>query len=105
MKFTTKKVEYNIFRRINTGGLVLEPQEIRHALYQEVSSKFIYELAKLREFKAATQGKINPTRMLDREFINRFLAFYITPPKDYSPDLESFLNDSMDKIEQKKRRA
>ncbi len=98
---TPKKVKYNIFRRINTGGLVLEQQEIRHALYQGVSSRFIHELANLNEFKVATENKINPKRMLDREFINRFVAFYITPPVDYSPDLESFMNDSMDKIEQK----
>ncbi len=99
---TPKKVKYNIFRRINTGGLVLEPQEIRHALYQGVSADFINNLAKLHAFKEATENKINPKRMLDREFVNRFLAFYITPPKDYSPDLESFLTDSMGKIEKKK---
>jgi len=98
---TPKKVKYNIFRRINTGGLVLEPQEIRHALYQGVASKFICELANLSEFKAATEDKINSKRMLDREFVNRFAAFFITSPEDYSPDLESFLNDSMNKIEMK----
>lgn len=98
---TPKKVKYNIFRRINTGGLVLEPQEIRHALYQGVPSNFIYELANLSEFKAATEEKINPKRMLDREFVNRFVAFFITPPEDYLPDLESFLNESMEKIEKK----
>lgn len=101
---TPKKVKYNIFRRINTGGLALEPQEIRHALYQGVSSKFIHELANLSEFKAATENKINPKRMLDREFVNRFVAFYMTPPADYSPDLESFLNDSLDKIDQKTKK-
>lgn len=98
---TPKKVKYNIFRRINTGGLVLKPQEIRHALYQGIPSRFIHELANLSEFKNATEKRIDPKRMLDREFVNRFVAFYITPPVDYSPDLESFLNDSMGKIELK----
>lgn len=100
---TPKNVRYNIFRRINTGGLLLNPQEIRHALYQGVSSKFIYELANLDEFKAATENKIDSKRMLDREFISRFVAFYVTPPVDYSPDIDSFLNDSLGKIEQKKK--
>lgn len=98
---TPKIVKYNIFRRINTGGLVLQPQEIRHALYQGIPSNFIFSLAGLKEFAEATEGKINTKRMLDREFVNRFVAFFITPPNDYIPDLESFLNDSMEKIQKK----
>jgi len=95
---TPINVKYNIFKRINTGGLILEPQEIRHALYQGIPSTFINELATLKEFKHATDRKISSQRMLDREFVNRFVAFFITPPKDYVPDLDSFLNDSMEKI-------
>lgn len=95
---TPQKVKYNIFKRINTGGLVLEPQEIRHALFQGAPANFISELASLRSFKKATENKIPSKRMLDREFTNRFTAFYLTAPADYTPDLESFLNSSMEKL-------
>lgn len=95
---TPPAVKFNIFKRINTGGLVLEPQEIRHALNQGIPAKFVAELADCKEFKIATDNKIATSRMLDREFATRFAAFYLTPPKDYEPDLDSFLNNAMTKI-------
>lgn len=95
---TPFKVKYNIFKRINTGGLILEPQEIRHALNQGIPAQFVAELARMKEFKKATENKINSSRMLDREFVTRFISFYINDPTNYVPDLDSFLNNSMARI-------
>ena len=95
---TPPKVKYNIFRRINTGGLVLEPQEIRHALNQGLPAKYVADLADTHIFKKATENKISTSRMLDREFVTRFIAFYLNAPETYTPDLDSFLNNSMSQI-------
>lgn len=95
---TPEEVKFNIFKRINTGGLVLAPQEIRHALNQGVPAKLIAELASFKEFKEATQYVIPSSRMLDREFITRFVSFYINDANDYKPDLDNFLNKSMGDI-------
>lgn len=97
---TPDEVKFNIFKRINTGGLVLEPQEIRHALNQGVPAKVVAELADYEEFKEATQYIIPSLRMSDREFTTRFVAFYINSPHDYKPDLDTFLNKSMRKIKE-----
>ena len=100
MPGTPTDVKFNIFKRINTGGLVLEAQEIRHALFQGKPSDFITELAKSEEFVAATEHKINPRRMLDRDFVNRFLAFYLLGvenygTKEYGQDLDTFMSKAM----------
>ncbi|MBI4946245.1 MAG: DUF262 domain-containing protein [Bacteroidetes bacterium] len=92
---TPDDVKFNIFKRINTGGLVLEPQEIRHALNQGAPAKFIAELANTSEFVEVTEGRIRPERMLDRDFANRFFAFYHFGYENYVPDLDTFMSKAM----------
>ncbi len=94
---TPEDVKYNIFKRINTGGEPLTPQEIRHALNQGLPARFVAELAQIPAFRKAT-GNINPDRMLDRDFVNRFVAFYLTPYTKYEPDLDTFLNRGMRRL-------
>lgn len=96
---TPVDVKFNIFRRINTGGLILEPQEIRHALFQGAPAKFIAELASAPEFEEATAGSLKKNRrMLDRDFANRFLAFYLFGHDKYEPDLDTFMSKAMSAI-------
>lgn len=100
---TPTDVKFNIFKRINTGGLILEPQEIRHALFQGTPSDFITELARTKEFVEATENKIATHRMLDRDFVNRFLCFYLLGienygTKEYGQDLDTFMSKAMASI-------
>lgn len=97
-------VKFNIFKRINTEGLPLSEQEIRHALYQGKATNLLDELANSLEFKDATDKGIKDDRMADRESILRFLAFTIRSYLDYgrkeedSQDLATFLNHTMKAI-------
>ena len=90
-------VRFNIFKRLNTGGVPLSQQEIRHALNQGVASDFLRDMAQSPLFSDATRHKISPNRMNDREFVNRFLAFRILPLSEYR-DMDSFLNLSLQKF-------
>jgi hypothetical protein len=95
-------VKYNIFKRINTGGLNLSDQEIRHAMHQNVAA-YLKKLAECKEFIDATRGKVSPERMLDRDFINRFLAFYLysyDTDYTYDEDLDSFMNKALNYLDE-----
>ncbi len=95
---TPDEVKFNIFKRINTGGLVLMPQEIRHALNQGIPATFVAELADLEVFKEATCWVIKSDRMEDRDFVTRFVSFYLIPYQEYQPDLDSFMTKGMKAI-------
>lgn len=95
---TPEEVKFNIFQRINTGGLTLNSQEIRHALNQGIPATFVAELAELEEFRTATDEALKPKRMLDREFVTRFLAFYLHPHNEYVPDLDTYMNSAMSEL-------
>ncbi len=61
---TPANVKYHIFKRINTGGLELKPQEIRHALYQGLATDLCKKFAKFSEFQMATTYSIKDDRMM-----------------------------------------
>lgn len=95
-KGTPGAVKINIFKRINTGGLPLSAQEIRHALNGPPVTNFLRELAESKEFLVATRSKIPTSRMTDREYVTRLLAFLLTNPAQYSTqEFDIFLSDAM----------
>jgi len=92
---TPEDVKYNIFKRINTGGIPLEPQEIRHALNQGIPADFVKELADLPGFNKATHEMLlNHKRMEDRDFVTRFIAFY-NGYETYESDMDQYLFQAM----------
>jgi hypothetical protein len=96
---TPEDVKFNLFKRINTGGMPLSPQEIRHALNQGPATLLLARMASSREFRLATGGGVAPLRMGDRELALRFLAFTRSGPTGYSAkDLDFFLHAEMKKL-------
>jgi hypothetical protein len=96
---TPPKVKFTIFHRINTGGMVLTAQEIRHATFPGRAPKLLKDLAASDEFRAATYFSVNPKRMDDRECVLRHLAFRMTEFKGYKkPDLNDFLGSAMNTL-------
>lgn len=99
IKKAHKSIRFILFKRLNTGGLELTGQEIRNAVYQGIPSETMKNLAKLKQFSKATGGKIPKNRMQDRDFISRFIAFYLIDYSKYQPGLDDFINSSMELLE------
>ncbi len=93
---TPKEVKYRIFERVNTGGLKLNKQEIRHAINQGIPSNYVKELAESKEFKKLT--RINNRRMEDRELCLRYIAFKLKTYDLYQPPMYNFLDSAMEDI-------
>ncbi|WP_179865858.1 MULTISPECIES: DUF262 domain-containing protein [Bacillus] len=100
---TPPKVKYDIFRRINTGGVSLNAQEIRNSIARPKIRKFLKEITKDNIFVEAT-GNINDQRMAAQELVLRFIAFldaydfenkYIHYEKG---DLEHFLDNAFESL-------
>ena len=95
---TPPEVMFNVFKRVNTGGKPLTPQEIRHALNPGSARDLVNELAESAEFRRATDESINPRRMADRECVLRFVAFYCQDLTSYNGNLDAFLANAMKNI-------
>ncbi|ASI92526.1 DUF262 domain-containing protein [Vibrio mediterranei] len=98
---TPEYVKFNIFERVNRGGMNLNKQEMRHALYQGKATKLIERIAESAEFANATGHGVNSERMRDRYLVLRFIAFYLLIleklPKNivYRSDIDTFLASVM----------
>lgn len=95
-----EEVKYILFKRLNTGGVELKPQEIRNSMFQGTAVNIVKELASDEEFLKATYHKIPTRRKQDQDFVSRFLAFYLIGYENYQPDIERFINQAMIGINQ-----
>jgi hypothetical protein len=79
---------YHIYERLNSGGQILKPQEIRCAVYH---GKLIESVGKLNDYPNWREifGKKN-TRLKDQELILRFFAMYWWG-ENYQPPMKGFI--------------
>lgn len=80
-----KNVIYDIFRRVNTGGVNLNPQEMRNAICKQEVRDFLKKSTKNVNYLKATRGRVKDDRMDSQELVLRFYAFY--KAYDYEKDI------------------
>ena len=102
---TPTRVKFDIFKRINTGGSPLKPQEIRHCMSGKRSRELLKRLTALKSFNEATGGRLSGhIRMADREVVLRWVAFTLLEDlNDYGGDeiatLEDLLNITTERVD------
>lgn len=72
-----KNVIYDIFRRVNTGGVNLNPQEMRNAICKQEVRDFLVKSTQNENYIRATRGRVKDDRMDSQELALRFYAFYM----------------------------
>jgi len=88
-------VRYDLFERLNTGGVALSAQEIRDCVYQGAFATKLEELAKSPDFNKVI--RLTPLQQRDgtaEECVLRFFAF-LDRYKKFVHSVTSFLNDYM----------
>lgn len=92
---TPEKVKRNIFKRINTGGMRLSLQEIRHALYQGKATVILKSFIASDIYKEVIGSTIKDNRMAGRELVLRHIAFQLRNWRNYRGHMDTFLSDTM----------
>jgi hypothetical protein len=88
-------VRYDLFERLNTGGVALSPQEIRDCVFRGPFANQLDVWAKDRNFQASV--KLTPLQQRDataEECVLRFFAFYYRY-KTFDHNVTEFLSSYM----------
>jgi len=85
---------YQVFERLNTGGMILQPQEIRNCVLNGKFNDLIKELNQHDSWRSILGKKTADKRMRDVELILRFLAIFYNL-SDYEKPMKQFLNNFM----------
>lgn len=90
------QVRFDLFQRLNTGGITLSDQEIRNCVYKGRFNEFIKRLSSDERLRRIT---IKPRTSLEdgtyEELVLRFFA-YLYGRDGFNHNVRDFLNDYMD---------
>jgi hypothetical protein len=104
LKESSSQVKYDVFDRLNTGGVIAVPMEIRNAVFPGAFNKLIRTLAELPQFRRlwgipVEQGELEKNRiyrdMSDIELVLRFFALSEHGQMDMK--FKDYLGDFMDR--------
>jgi hypothetical protein len=91
-------IRFDVFERLNQGGVKLTPQELRNSTYRGDLNTLIKTLCKNDQFQGIRKVEDVDARMGDAEMVLRFFAFHFAA-KSYrgffAPFLDKYLESKM----------
>jgi hypothetical protein len=91
-------IRFDVFERLNQGGVKLTPQELRNSTYRGDLNTLIKSLCKNDQFQKIRRVEDVDARMGDAEMVLRFFAFHFAA-KSYrgffAPFLDKYLESKM----------
>ena len=85
---------FEIFERLNTGGMALTPQEIRNCVVRGEINNFLNDLNKYENWRNLLNKPQPDTRMKDIEMILRFFSLF-NSWKKYKKPMKDFISEFM----------
>lgn len=89
------KVRFDLFERLNTGGIVLHEQEIRNCVYQGAFNDFLKKCAQDARFDTLVKRSDKSGRGNMEELALKFFAYFEYRNK-FRHSVKEFLNDYME---------
>lgn len=90
LKDTHPQIKFDVFERLNTGSVKLNPQELRNGIYNGPLIKTLEKLSNISTFKKA-MSTTNNKRMKGEEIILRYFALH-NDWKNYQGPMTNYLN-------------
>lgn len=96
-----RSVRFDLFERLNRGGVILSDQEIRSCVYRGEFNDFIKDLAKLKDFTMCIKlTKLQQSDGTREEMVLRFFA-YLNDSHNFKHSVVEFLNEYMEKADKR----
>lgn len=98
---TPPAVKFNVFARLNQGGMPLNAQEIRNAIFPGEWRNHLRRMAEDKKFLKVTEKGIRTERQQDLEMVLRFVALWQLGRPYRRPSnqtLDEFLNNTVEDV-------
>ncbi|WP_282798758.1 DUF262 domain-containing protein [Lactococcus lactis] len=95
-KETPDRVKLDIFKRLNSTGIRLSPQELRNSITTDEIRSIFREIESNEYFKNIISRSVNTNRFVHHEFILRFIGSYLWQVKGsmiYKGSMNAFLDE------------